>query len=178
MVSIDDFYLPHPQQKQLALSRPQNPLVQHRGQPSTHDVPLISSVFEGLCHFKRTKIPQYDKSCFNGQGDRVDPNSWECVNESMEEQVKVVIFEGWCVGFRALPEQEIKDLWERACSQKQERPSEYRGRLGWNRLEDVLFINEALREYEKLNKYAITLALGASHAYSGRYFDILIHMWG
>ena len=138
----------------------------------------MKQVFESLSQLKATKIPQYDKSCFNGQGDRVDPGTWETVNQSIENEVKVVIFEGWCVGFRALPEQDVKGLWARACTQKQERPSEYSGRLGWNRLEDVVFINEALREYEKLNKYDTKLMPALARAYSNRYFDIMVHMYG
>lgn len=153
MVSIDDFYLPHEAQLQLAKRYSNNPLVQHRGQPSTHDVELWRDVFEQLSKFKPTRIPQYDKSRFDGQGDRVDLTEWEAVNESEVDKVKVVIFEGWCVGFRSLPDSVLQSMWEHACRQRKDDGSKYRGRLGWNRLEDIRHVNRALAEYESLNRY-------------------------
>ena len=154
VISIDDFYLPHEEQRRLASDHPENPLVQHRGQPSTHDTKLWEDVFESLSHHKATKLPQYDKSRFNGQGDRISSDFWESVNTSPDNQVQIVIFEGWCVGFRALPELTVRELWATACKLRQEEASKYDGRLGWNRLEDIFLINEALRNYEKLYKYA------------------------
>src|ERR1700761_9649954 len=37
--SLDDLYLTHEDQVALAQAHPDNPLLQHRGQPSTHDIP-------------------------------------------------------------------------------------------------------------------------------------------
>jgi pantothenate kinase-related protein Tda10 len=45
VLSIDDLYLPHSAQKKLAESQPDNPLIQHRGQPSTHDISLGKQIF-------------------------------------------------------------------------------------------------------------------------------------
>lgn len=148
--SIDDLYLPHNLQQKLAATHPSNPLIQHRGQPSTHDVALGRSVFSTLRNGQPTKIPSYDKSAFKGQGDRVSEKEWEYLNLQGEERVRVVILEGWCVGFRPLSREEIKSKWEDAVRAKEQ--GDYKGRLGYNRLEDVEFINKALKEYDELTE--------------------------
>ncbi|KAI9821232.1 MAG: hypothetical protein M1827_003966 [Pycnora praestabilis] len=155
ILSIDDLYLPHTAQGQLAQSHPLNPLIQHRGQPGTHDVQLGIEVFEGLRGGKRTRIPSYDKGAFGGEGDRTDPETWEIVNGEADEnekgRIEVVVFEGWCVGFRALPEAELKREWEDAARLAKENGGEKeRGRLGRCRFEDVRFVNEKLRAYDAL----------------------------
>ncbi|EEH44995.2 uncharacterized protein PADG_08653 [Paracoccidioides brasiliensis Pb18] len=148
--SLDDIYLNHTDQLRLAASHPSNPLLQHRGQPSTHDIPLGKWIFSSLRRGLPTKIPAYDKSAFNGQGDRIPESRWEIVNDVSAGQrpVKVVIFEGWCVGFRARPEEEIRKVWEYAVQQCKQDLVGYRGRLGYVRFEDVKVINDALRGYD------------------------------
>ena len=125
-------------------------MVQHRGQPSTHDIPLGIHTFSSIKNGHRTRIPQYDKSKFNGRGDRVGSDVWETVNGEDQEKVKIVIFEGWCVGFRALGGEEVQKRWNEACKLKVE--GRYDGRLGWNRLEDVDFIDQALSKYSWLTE--------------------------
>lgn len=150
VLSIDDFYLPHQQQKQLAADHPFNPLIQHRGQPSTHDVPLCDAVFSSLRSRRETRLPSYDKSAHDGRGDRTSQEEWKTVNREYEESIEVVIFEGWCVGFRALEAEDLRTRWEQAVVRKEE--VEYRGRLGFNRLEDLEFVNDALRRYDVLTE--------------------------
>ncbi|KLJ09985.1 hypothetical protein EMPG_14606 [Blastomyces silverae] len=148
--SLDDIYLNHVDQQQLASSHPSNPLLQHRGQPSTHDIPLGRQVFDSLRQGLPTKIPAYDKSAYSGQGDRLPESEWEVVNDvsAGQKRVKVVIFEGWCVGFRALPEEELRRAWEDAVQLRMRDPEGYMGRLGYVKFEDVKAINDALREYD------------------------------
>ena len=150
VLSIDDLYLPRFAQVQLAQANPLNPLIQHRGQPSTHDVSLGMKVFSSLSAGLPTKIPHYDKSQFQGQGDRVAEEYWRTVNKSEDSKMQVVIFEGWCVGFRPLQEDDVRKKWDAAVKEKE--LGGYVGRLGCNRLEDVMFINEALRGYDELTK--------------------------
>lgn len=148
----------HDQQSQLAASHPENPLVQHRGQPSTHDLPLALSLFSDLRSGKETRIPSYDKSAYDGHGDRVPKDEWAVISQEGQEKTKVVIFEGWCVGFRALPGEELRRKWGKARSRRE--AADYQGRLGFNRLEDVEFVNGALRGYDPLTDH----------------FDALIHI--
>lgn len=149
-LSLDDIYLAHDDQVALAQTHPTNPLLQHRGQPSTHDLALGEKVFSSLAAGQPTAIPQYDKSAFNGQGDRVPPSQWEVVNAEGQEKVKVVIFEGWCVGFRAWDEKTLREKWEAAVQQKES--GNYEGRLGHVKFEDVHTVNESLKQYDALTE--------------------------
>jgi D-glycerate 3-kinase len=147
--SIDDLYLPHEKQEALAKSRPNNPLVQHRGQPSTHDVKLGMEVFAAISSRKQNiKVPSYDKSAFSGAGDRLLESEWETCNRQGEPPVEVVIFEGWCVGFRALGDGEVERKWKAAVEEYDSKGSAYSGRLGKLQLDSVKFVNNALREYD------------------------------
>ncbi|KAL4918685.1 P-loop containing nucleoside triphosphate hydrolase protein [Aspergillus aurantiobrunneus] len=148
-LSLDDLYLTHDDQLHLAKTNPTNPLLQHRGQPATHDLPLAESVFASLRSGRPTAIPQYDKSAFSGQGDRVAQTQWETVNGPGQEQVKVLIFEGWSVGFRAWNEDVLRAKWEAAVRMKDE-DTGYRGRLGHVKFEDIKTVNDALRKYDAL----------------------------
>ncbi|CAG8908560.1 unnamed protein product [Penicillium egyptiacum] len=147
-LSLDDIYLDHANQVALAQAHPSNPLLQHRGQPSTHDLSLGEEVFTSLAAERPTAIPQYDKSAFEGQGDRVPKAQWKVVNEAGQEKVKVVIFEGWCVGFRAWDDQTLRAKWEAAVHQKEN--GKYDGRLGHVNFEDVKAVNDALKRYDTL----------------------------
>jgi len=106
--SLDDLYLTHADQVSLAQTNPDNPLLQHRGQPSTHDIPLAVAVFRSLKQNKPTKIPQYNKAAFSGQGDRVPEAAWEEVNTDPDHPAGVVLFEGWSVGFRPLSSETLQ----------------------------------------------------------------------
>lgn len=156
MLSIDDLYLPHSAQKSLAESQPNNPLIQHRGQPSTHDIQLGKEVFAQLAARKpNVRIPSYDKSLHDGQGDRTDPETWEVVNKKGEPPVEVVIFEGWCVGFRSLSDKELVAKWEDAKAARIFDKEAYHGRLAFVELEHVSLINDALRQYDSLTEYVL-----------------------
>jgi len=152
-VSIDDIYLTHSAQKQLSASNPTNPLLQHRGQPSTHDLPLgleLLSAFNN--RDTNIRIPVYDKSAFQGQGDRTDPSTWAVVNG---KEIQVVLFEGWCVGFRPLSDKELERKWRLAKDQTEK--GEDSGRLGKLELEDIRTINTALKQYDAFTKYVALL---------------------
>lgn len=142
--SIDDFYLTHEDQVALARANPENALWQVRGEPGTHDIPLLKSVFSSLLRHEQTLLPQYDKALFSGQGDRLPPSSWRPINHgssssSNSPPLQVIILEGWCVGFRPIPPSAI--------TAKHASPSRT---LHQHRLEHLLSINEKLKEYDQV----------------------------
>ena len=147
VISIDDFYLTHNAQCALASSHLTNRLIQHRGQPGTHDVELAVSVFRALRSRTRTKIPSYDKSLFDGQGDRTHESAWQEVNCPGEQSIDVVLLEGWCVGFRPLNANELEAKW--TAGKEREEHGE-KALLAQHPLEHLLFVNEALVRYETL----------------------------
>ncbi|KAK2044132.1 D-glycerate 3-kinase [Colletotrichum somersetense] len=135
--SIDDLYLKHEDQVALARSHPGNILVQQRGEPGTHDMLLAQTFFDSIISGKPTKVPSYDKAAFSGQGDRLPESQWAEVNSLDKPKVQVVIFEGWCVGFRALPDAEVEARWK-APSRTLQR----------HKLEHLLLVNERLKGYD------------------------------
>ena len=91
-ISIDDFYLTYDDRQRL---RQRDPRLIWRGPPGTHDVPLAIETLDQLRHQSPNydfKIPRFDKSLHNGQGDRA---KWEPM---IPEIYDVVWFEGWLVG--------------------------------------------------------------------------------
>lgn len=148
--SLDDFYLPHSELKSLAEQNPSNPLLQHRGQPSTHDIPLVKSVFSSLRQNKPTAIPQFNKAAYNGFGDRVPEKEWTTVNQDPKNPIQVILFEGWCVGFRPISSDSVNSLHGRTVKEAENSSAQYSGRLGHNSLESVSTINTALKEYDEI----------------------------
>ncbi|THV05136.1 P-loop containing nucleoside triphosphate hydrolase protein [Dendrothele bispora CBS 962.96] len=104
-VSIDDLYLPHEGLVNLTRTHPRNPLWRGRGQPGTHDIALGKELLESLkCGNKAVEIPRFDKSLFNGEGDRLPLDGSGVI---VEPPVDVVIMEGWCVGFHPISQEEL-----------------------------------------------------------------------
>nr|BAA13895.1 unnamed protein product [Schizosaccharomyces pombe] len=99
--SLDDFYLTHAEQVELAKNNPNNPLVQHRGLAGTHDVTFLNNVLNAFVKGsdEEVSIPFYDQSKFGGYGDRGDESQWKKANP---KTTTYVIFEGWMVGFEPL----------------------------------------------------------------------------
>jgi D-glycerate 3-kinase len=148
--SLDDLYLTHSDQLDLAAAHPDNPLLQHRGQPKTHDIPLALSVFESLRAGKPTAIPQYNKAAFSGQGDRMPETEWEIVNQDSSHPIRVVLFEGWCVGYRPLTPTALEQKWQAALDEAKRNDGTYTGQLAHNTLSSLTTINNALHSYDQL----------------------------
>lgn len=110
---------------------------------------------------------------FGGEGDRCPIEEWGVVNspssplpssetaegkEKRQGKIKLVLFEGWCVGFRALDNDSLRVLWEEAVRKRESSSSssssteKYTGRLGYVKFEDVKVINDALKEYDVLTE--------------------------
>ncbi|MEQ1877345.1 MAG: hypothetical protein ABL958_11935 [Bdellovibrionia bacterium] len=98
-ISIDDFYLTRKEQEALAAANPENKYWQQRGYPGTHDLKLALSTFRKFLRRERGfKIPTYDKSAFEGRGDRAPEDTWTEIKKAPD----FVFLEGWFTGFMAL----------------------------------------------------------------------------
>ncbi|KAJ3115723.1 hypothetical protein HDU96_000135 [Phlyctochytrium bullatum] len=101
-MSLDDFYLTRAEQIKVSEAHPGVALLEFRGNPGTHDVKLLQEVLDGLkgtAGRQEVAIPQYSKSMHGGRGDRMDKSTWPVAKLPLD----VVLFEGWCVGFRPPP---------------------------------------------------------------------------
>ena len=107
-VSIDDFYLTAEGQNKLRDANPGNALLELRGNAGSHDLAFSVETLTALTKLTREgmklKLPRYDKSAFNGRGDRADPSTWS----EVEGPLTVVLFEGWMLGFKPLPVDAVK----------------------------------------------------------------------
>ncbi|MBE2248013.1 MAG: hypothetical protein IAE78_00605 [Myxococcus sp.] len=103
-ISIDDFYLRRDEQLALAARHSGNRFLEHRGYPGTHDVALGARVLEALQAGADVEVPRYDKSAFNGRGDRSDEVT------VLRGRVDVVLLEGWMLGFQPRASVEDADL--------------------------------------------------------------------
>ena len=135
--SIDDIYLPHEELMELRRNHPYNKLLQYRGEPGTHDVQLGIQTLDNLLEGKSTPIPVYDKSKYGGLGDRVTPSKWL----TTQQKVDLVLFEGWCVGFKALPPSVVAE---------KRFISTHPGTLKHHAIEHLQFVNEKLKCYHAL----------------------------
>lgn len=51
-------------------------------------------------------VPRYDKSAFEGKGDRMEQGKWT----RLEGPLDLILFEGWMLGFRALDADAVKSV--------------------------------------------------------------------
>lgn len=99
-ISLDDLYKTYAEREEL---RKQDPRLIWRGPPGTHAVELGLKVLEELIQASPDSliaIPRFDKSAHNGAGDRTEPE--------FTKKVDVVLFEGWFVGVRPIPESQFE----------------------------------------------------------------------
>jgi len=95
-ISIDDFYLTRADQTRLAHDNPGNRYLQRRGYPGTHDLELGEQILTDLKGAQGSvQVPRYEKSLFEGKGDRVSKASWK----TLELPLDLIFFEGWMLGF-------------------------------------------------------------------------------
>lgn len=91
-ISIDDLYLPYVDRLQL---QQQDPRFRWRGPPGTHDVQLGLAVLQQLRNGQfPVTVPRFDKSAWQGKGDRTAPETIS--------HVDIVLFEGWFVGVQPI----------------------------------------------------------------------------
>ncbi|KAK7057540.1 Fcf1-domain-containing protein, partial [Favolaschia claudopus] len=141
LLSLDDIYLPHAELVTLAELHPDNPLWRGRGQPGTHDVPLGLHVLSQLEEGKPVEIPRFDKSLYNGEGDRLPAGFAGGV--VVDPPVDVVIFEGWCVGFYPVSIEKLDALWNGAWVDQ----SQQLGLGDSVQKQNVSDVNDTLKDY-------------------------------
>ncbi|KAL6703007.1 hypothetical protein ACN47E_010283 [Coniothyrium glycines] len=156
-ISLDDVYKTHADLLAQRDHDPQNKLYRTRGQPGTHDVQLARAFFAALEHYRghgELKIPRFDKSRFNGEGDRAPEPAWPATTH----KPAVVVFEGWCLGFQPVGAAALKEKHERALVGKLE--------LNTPAQHDLAHL---LQVDEHLGRYC--------EAFMGpRHFDVFIHL--
>jgi len=100
VLSIDDLYLQPEQRQELASTV--HPLFKTRGVPGTHDIALGLELLGALRKQQpgeQVQLPRFDKTA-----DRRHPQSgWTSVDQPLD----ILILEGWCVGARPQPEEEL-----------------------------------------------------------------------
>ncbi len=107
-LSIDDFYLTRKEQIALAQKFPNNRFLQQRGYPGTHDIELGFSTLQALktiSEDQSVSLPRYDKSKYQGQGDRMPRSQWQQVFGPLD----FIFFEGWMLGFTSAPAHHLPD---------------------------------------------------------------------
>ncbi|KAG8989635.1 hypothetical protein FRB90_002149 [Tulasnella sp. 427] len=149
-LSLDDFYLTHDGLRSVAAAHPNNPLLNGRGQPGTHDLELGRDILDRLQQINvngqnpetedEVPLPVFDKSLHDGEGDRLPEGS----GEKIKSPVQLVIVEGWCLGFYPLSDAELERRYQ-AIKEKQD--------LSYS-LQDLKDINGYLKLYvEKLYSF-------------------------
>ncbi|WWD00046.1 hypothetical protein V866_006954 [Kwoniella sp. B9012] len=112
VASLDDFYLDREGLDEIAATHSSNGMLQGRGPPGTHDVGLLKNTLEQLRQplsnsAKSVALPIFDKSLFNGRGDR---SKFTIPINPVE--LDVFMLEGWSLGFQSLPEDRLRQLWK------------------------------------------------------------------
>ncbi|KAG6355267.1 hypothetical protein INS49_004349 [Diaporthe citri] len=109
ILSLDYLYHTHENLVKIRERNSSNKLFRNRGQPGTHDEALAKRFFSSLPAGEAVDVPSFDKSRFDGEGDRVPQFEWEHVSPS--PPVDVIIFEGWCLGFQAISDDQLEERW-------------------------------------------------------------------
>jgi D-glycerate 3-kinase len=156
-LSLDDLYMDHAELVALREAHPDNRLLHKRGQPGTHDEELAQRFFDDVMtpsipNENTTNVirwPAFDKSLYNGEGGRAPTEDWTVTPR--EPAVDVIIFEGWCLGFRPLEPGVVEQKWRHAIDDRPPRTASGDGiltqTLASHKLENLLLINDNLARY-------------------------------
>jgi D-glycerate 3-kinase len=150
VVSLDDFYHAHNNLVRIRTENSENKMLWARGQPGTHDEKLAQEFFASFGSGKDIRVPFFDKSQYNGEGDRAPYEEWDVVKNG--PPVDVLIFEGWCVGFQFLSDSDLEKRW--SSSSQTSQPNELSSRCSTTVLQDhsiqhIRVINNNLRRYNE-----------------------------
>jgi D-glycerate 3-kinase len=97
-LSLDDLYLPRRERATRAADI--HALLQTRGVPGTHDVAEGLALIAALASGARARLPRFDKAI----DDRAPRDTWP----SAGPHLRLLVFEGWCIGARPQPEAALK----------------------------------------------------------------------
>ncbi|KDQ20028.1 hypothetical protein BOTBODRAFT_27441 [Botryobasidium botryosum FD-172 SS1] len=148
VVSLDDLYLPHHALQRVHEAAKHNKLLSGRGQPGTHDLPLAADILQRLHGINSpganvVRVPVFDKSLHNGQGDRLP----EAQATEITGLLDVVVLEGWCVGFYPLPEDQLATRYDDIVSGTGAHDGFVRDAVRVHTLDDLRCINKHLEAY-------------------------------
>lgn len=138
---MDDLYLTHEDQNKVTdeAKRDRNLLLQGRGLPGTHDLDLAFQIFDKVKNRDvPISIPIYDKSLYNGQGDRSG-------FKDISEPIDVILFEGWFNAFSSISDDQLRLKYLTA--------DDSTSYLKRNRMCHIADLNSRLKVYEKLWNY-------------------------
>lgn len=93
-LSLDDLYLTYEERQKL---QQQDSRLIWRGPPGTHDIKLGLKVIEECLEQNaqsKIQLPRFDKSAFNGSGDRTTSEN--------TKKPDILLFEGWFVGVKPI----------------------------------------------------------------------------
>jgi D-glycerate 3-kinase len=107
-ISIDDFYVTRREQADLATRYIDNPYLQHRGYPGTHDINLgrrVLNALKSIDEYGSVVLPAYDRMACRGMGDRRLESDWPIILAPLD----LVILEGWMLGFASVEPDMLPD---------------------------------------------------------------------
>ena len=97
IISLDDLYKTYTERQKL---KEVDPRLIWRGPPGTHDIDLgidvITQCIQRNSSDEKIMIPRFDKSAYNGAGDRDKPEIISAAD--------IVLFDGWFLGVRPIAE--------------------------------------------------------------------------
>lgn len=143
-LSLDDFYLTHAQRRELAVSV--HPLLATRGVPGTHDMALLNTTLDALLAADRTAavpVPRFDKA----RDDRRLRSRWD----EVEGRIDIVLLEGWCMGARPRPVEELLQAVNRL--EREEDPEGF-----WRSYANGALQRDFLPLYERVDKWVMLAA--------------------
>ncbi|KAL8424406.1 hypothetical protein Efla_006838 [Eimeria flavescens] len=135
--SLDDFYFPASAMPDHFVESRKTRLQSHeksikRGLPGTHDVQLCLHALQQLRERQPVVLlPRYDKSAGGGEGDRRKESA-----RIDAATLDVFLLEGWTLGFKALPDEQLATL-----------------NLSEEEKEQMRIVNMALKEYDAVNAF-------------------------
>jgi D-glycerate 3-kinase len=138
-LSLDDLYKTYAERQKLYA---QDSRLQWRGPPGTHDVSLGLQILDQFRAGNSTaaiQIPRFDKSAFDGQGDR---SGFESV-----PRADILLFEGWFVGAKPIDPKQFAQAPAPICTAAdREFAADMNRRLQdylplWERLDSLMVLN-------------------------------------